>query len=95
MPGGSLHGSPSGAIPAAAGGALDRKIPASRLPVTFSFPVSGGGITEISRKWCVARCRTSPTGRVRGLHGSRPRARSGAARRGSVRRLTCCLAGSP
>lgn len=30
IPGGSLHGSPSGAIPAAAGGALDRKIPASR-----------------------------------------------------------------
>jgi len=30
MPGGSLHGSPSGATPAAAGGALDRKIPASR-----------------------------------------------------------------
>ena len=40
----------------------------SGLPVTFPFLLSGG-ITEISRKWCVAACRASPTGRVRGLHG--------------------------
>jgi hypothetical protein len=53
----------------------------SGLPVTFSFLLSGG-ITEISRKWCVAACRASPTGRVRGLHGLTSTGRSVATRRG-------------